>query len=356
MASIDNRGGRWRAQVRRTGHPLQSATFATRGAAETWARRIEREMDQGRATGQGVAVKATLGELIDRYVAETKPAGRNKRAVLASLRAELGGYHLRDLTASVIIAWGRSRSAAGAGPVTISIDLTYLAGVLETARAVWRLHVPREPLADARSALRHLGLVGKSRERTRRPSGPELAAIFAAIERRRLPELPLRDIVEFAIASGMRLGEIVRIRRADLDPGRRVVLVRDRKDPRRKAGNNQLVPLLDVTGYDALAIALRQPASPDGRLFPYRAQSVSRGWQRACAAAGVLDLHFHDLRSEAASRMFESGLPVEVVALCTGHREWRTLQRYARLRAEDVPLRFPAGGRAKPAPPRRDRA
>ncbi|MDA9530231.1 hypothetical protein [Bradyrhizobium sp. CCBAU 25338] len=34
--------------------------------------------------------------------------------------------------------------------------------------------------------------------------------------------------------------------------------IRDRKDPRAKEGNNQKVPLLNLTGYDAWEIMLQQ--------------------------------------------------------------------------------------------------
>jgi hypothetical protein len=54
---------------------------------------------------------------------------------------------------------------------------------------------------------------------------------------------------------------------------------------------------------------------------------------------------FHDLRHERTSRLFEAGLPIEKVALVTGHKDWRQLQRYTNLKVEDLlklPLRAAA--------------
>ena len=48
------------------------------------------------------------------------------------------------------------------------------------------------------------------------------------------------------------------------------------------------------------------------------------------------DLHFHDLRHEAISRFFETGLTIPEVALISGHRDYRMLARYTHLRAADV--------------------
>jgi site-specific recombinase XerD len=44
----------------------------------------------------------------------------------------------------------------------------------------------------------------------------------------------------------------------------------------------------------------------------------------------------HDLRHEGTSRLFEAGLSIEKVALVTGHKDWRMLQRYTNLKPEDL--------------------
>ena len=46
----------------------------------------------------------------------------------------------------------------------------------------------------------------------------------------------------------MRLDAICRVTFEDFDAKNRVLIVRDRKDPRRKDGNHHLIPLLDVSG------------------------------------------------------------------------------------------------------------
>ena len=57
---------------------------------------------------------------------------------------------------------------------------------------------------------------------------------------------------------------------------------------------------------------------------------------RLCRRIGIENLHFHDLRHEATSRLFERGLnPIEVASI-TGHKDTRMLLRYTHLRAEDL--------------------
>ncbi|MEP1612274.1 MAG: tyrosine-type recombinase/integrase [Roseobacter sp.] len=71
-----------------------------------------------------------------------------------------------------------------------------------------------------------------------------------------------------------------------------------------------------------------------GRIFPYNSRSVGTAFRRACVEVSIKDLHFHDLRHEGTSRLFEAGFAIEQVALVTGHKEWKMLRRYTHIRPE----------------------
>ena len=78
------------------------------------------------------------------------------------------------------------------------------------------------------------------------------------------------------------------------------------------------------------------PIDLSGQVFPVSITALRGLWIRACRRAGIKDLHFHDLRHEATSRLFEKGLnPVEVATI-TGHKDTRMLMRYTHLRAGDL--------------------
>ena len=57
---------------------------------------------------------------------------------------------------------------------------------------------------------------------------------------------------------------------------------------------------------------------------------------RACQDLAIKDLHFHDLRHEGTSRLFEAGFAIEQVALVTGHKDWKMLRRYTHLKPESL--------------------
>jgi integrase len=127
----------------------------------------------------------------------------------------------------------------------------------------------------------------------------------------------------------MRLDEICRVECKDFDAFKKTLLIRNRKDPRRKSGNSQRIPLLDVSGYDAVAIIQEQRSlagKAGSRIFPYNGRSVGTAFRRQCRALNIDDLHFHDLRHEGTSRLFEAGFPIEQVSLVTGHKDWKMLR------------------------------
>jgi integrase len=143
------------------------------------------------------------------------------------------------------------------------------------------------------------------------------------------------EIIQFAIASAMRAGEIGGLRWDDLNERDKTILIRDRKDPQEKIGNNQTVPLLKIGELDAFEIVKRQPKTSE-LIFPWKFDTVSSIFPRACRALGIVDLHFHDFRHEGVSRLFEAGYQIQEVAIVSGHKDWAQLKRYTQLKAKDL--------------------
>ncbi|MDA7946059.1 MAG: site-specific integrase [Hyphomicrobiaceae bacterium] len=334
------RSGNWRAQVRRKGR-YASQTFKRRRDAETWALETERRVDRGESISSTRPdhIK-TFADLIDLHIADMhevkKPLRRSKAYSLHKLKTHLGTSDFNNLNRQNLIDYGRFRAKEGAGPVTLGSELSYINTIITHAAAVHGISVSKEPVDFARVALRRLGLVGRGIERDRRPTQSELDAIFEFFEGNARQHIPVARIVQFAVATAMRQAEICRIRWADVDERRRTVIVRDRKDPQKKDGNHQRVPLLDLTGYDAWALLQEQKRVSHNHelIFPYNGRSVGTAFRRATRSLGIEDLHFHDLRHEATSRLFEAGLSIERVALVTGHKDWKMLRRYTHLKPE----------------------
>lgn len=336
MATFTERDGRWRALVRKAGQ-TKCATFGTKAAAQQWAKTVERELEELKATGVMQPRDVTVGDLVDRYIDELYPAkrwGRSKANDLAFLKKHLGHHLAGKLTSYLLTEFFRKRQKDGAGPVVISSQVGYMVQLLRIARDVWHLDVPLKAAEGARLALSTAGAIGKGRRRDRRVSDGELASLLAHF-RGQESTVPMVDIAKFCVATGMRISEVCRLEWRDLDRDARTILVRDRKHPTEKIGNNQLVPLLAATGFDAFEIIGRQPRK-EPRIFPYNHRTVSAYFTRAVTETGLDDLHLHDLRHEAISRLFAAGYRIEQVALVSGHRDWAMLKRYTHVRAADL--------------------
>lgn len=266
-----------------------------------------------------------------------KAPGRSKDATLQMLKRELGKLRLVEIDRERLVRFGRERAATGAGPVTVGMDIGAVRLVLSHAAAVHGVPVKVEPVDLARIALKRLGLIGKSNERDRRPTEEELQALFAHFDANDRMTIPMSRMIKFAIATAMRQEEICRVTWSDLNERTKMLTIRDRKDPRAKKGNDQRIPLLAISGYDAMALIEEQRAhraNDDDRIFPHHHKSAGTAFTRACRELRIEDLHFHDLRHEGTSRLFEAGFAIQQVALVTGHKDWKMLRRYTHLRPE----------------------
>jgi integrase len=201
----------------------------------------------------------------------------------------------------------------------------------------------RLAVTSSMKMLRSVGVVADSERRERRPSEPELQRLEEWFLDRPRSSVPMMDIVLFAICTTMRLGEIVGaggIVWEDFDESQNEIWIRARKDPTTNSGRDDLVPLLaGPVKYlgktiDPVEIMLAQKSARRrvGRVFPYAETTVSAAFARAVDATGVEDLTFHDLRHDGISRLFEAGYSIPEVAVVSGHRSWKNLQRYTHIK------------------------
>jgi integrase len=319
--------------LKRKGRPpyREAATFDRRPQAVAWMKNREAELRQEGGIERAKVRGMTLGDAIDRYVQDSqKEIGRTKAGVLKAIKGyDLGKMVADDIGSQDIVAFARELGSTGMKPQTVMNYLSHLSAVFAVAQPGWGIPLDRQAMLDAFAVAKRLGLTSKSEKRDRRPEISEidrLLAYFDAQAQRVPGVVPMSRIIPFALFSTRRLGEIVRIEWKDWDPEGSRVLVRDMKHPGEKAGNDQWC---DVP---APAIQFMGAAQKAGRIFPYSEDAIGANFTRACKLLEIEDLHFHDLRHEGISRLFEMGWTIPKAASVSGHRSWQSLQRYAHLR------------------------
>ncbi len=314
----------------------ESQSFERKKAAEVWAKRRETELNEPGAIRRLSKSSVTLADIIDQYLSEVskaRPLGKTKEATLKAIgRSYLGEFSDIQITKDALVDFALWRMGPEGGkvkPQTAGNDLAHLGAVLSLASAAWGHAVDQTAMIQARLVLKKLGYKMKSRERDRRPTITELDNLFEAFSRShasRPSSMPMAKISAFALFSTRRQEEITRIRWADLDDKRRAVLVRDMKNPGDKWGNDVWCHLPD----EAWELIQSMPRKYK-EIFPYTVDAIQAAWSRAIAINQIKDLHFHDLRHEGVSRLFEMGWDIPRVASVSGHRNWNSLRRYTHL-------------------------
>ena len=168
----------------------------------------------------------------------------------------------------------------------------------------------------------------KSRKRRLMPSEKEHLLTAASLQR----NIYIASIVEFAIETGMRRSEILKLRWCDVDLENGFASLYDTKN-----GEDRRVPLTR-----RCIEVLQTVPHTNEQVFPIYATYLHLAWNRARNKAGITDLRFHDLRHEAVSRFFEMRMSVSEVALISGHKDLRQLFKYIHLNPSNVFKKYEA--------------
>ena len=255
--------------------------------------------------------------------------GRTKRFDLLKLAgSSLAKKNIYRLTSADIIKHCAERNKT-VKPQTVKNDVVWLKAVLETIKGVNNYDYSLEMFDSSNKVMRKEGLIARPDERDRRPSKKELWLISRAYYSKKTPYL---HMLWFSIYSARRVSEVCKLRWVDINHDHRTILVRNMKTPGKKILN--LRSKLPLSAYK---IIMRQPKT-DYRIFPYNPKTISDMFTKTCKRIGIEDLHLHDMRHEAVSRLFEKGLNIADVSQISLHQSWASLKVYTNLKPEDVDI------------------
>ena len=319
MATFRKRSDAWQARIQRNGYPDQSKTFSTRSEALAWARNTESEMDKGITQQIITNNKALLRDLLERYKREVTvhkkhPAAEGYR-IDFWLRHRLASLPISAIKSADIARWREERLKLGRAPNTLRLELAVLSNLFTVAANEWSFEGLCNPTTKVKLPKLPSG-------RVKRLEDSEIQLILSCSD-----STLLKPIVMLAIETGMRRGEIASIEWRHIDFIKSTIFL-----PMTKNGDSRDVPM----SKGAQKIILELVKDGRDRVFNITPHGISIAFGRACKRANILDLHFHDLRHEAVSRLFEKGFSLPEVAAISGHKTWAMLKRYTHLKAEDL--------------------
>lgn len=329
MASIRQRGERWQARITRHGFPPEVKSFRTRQEAEAWARSVEVEVDKGVYQSRTTAERTTLADILQRYAEEVTPCkkgGKDEAIRLNALRKmRIAKYALANLTPAAVASF-RDERLKTVSSGTVIRDLAVLSSILNHARREWGF-----PIENAVQSIR------KPRQpqgRERLLSDDEEHALLDAVAPigRRSPWV--QPVITLALETAMRRGELLALRWEHVNLDRRTALLPDTKN-----GSRRVVPLSPR----AVETLRRLPRSIDGRVFPISAAALHLRFKLACKRAGIAELHFHDLRHTATTRLADKLTNLAELSAVTGHKSLQMLKRYYHPSAEALAQKLAQG-------------
>ena len=327
MASIRKYKGGYRAQVYVKGQRA-SDTFRTNREAQAWASAKEAELAEAPAT------RHTVRQLIERYQEEVIPKKKGKdhedRQATAFLRdfPELADKKLSDVDTPDMAAWRDARLKT-VSDATVLRSLNWLRHAFRLAREEWKW-MSHNPLKGMR-------LPQQPAPRVRRVSPMEARAICRMLGYRpgKAPKTKGQEVAlafMVGLRSGMRAGEILSLGKDNLDLKRRVASVEHKTQ--HITGKPRDVPLTRQ------AIRLLRPVAHLEKCLSLSSATLDALFRKARDRLLIEDLHFHDSRAEALTRLSRK-VDVLTLARISGHKDLRILQlAYYRETAAEIAARL----------------
>lgn len=331
MAEPKRRGDSWFVQVREKGVSC-SASFKTKREALDWRDETRRKI----RAGKGVAGDRTVGDLLEEYASKVSPKKDGNQweqvRIRKFLRHDVAKVKLADLKPKHMADW-RDEQLVKLKPGSVRRELNLWSGAFSIARDEWHW-IEANPLSKIDWPEDDEG-----RKRLVRPD--ELERLWHVVGH----ELSTRQsravlAFEFACHTAMRNGEILDLQPEDIDLGRSVLRVNGGKT--RAARRD--VPLFA----EAKAILERILALNLRPVFGLTGKSRDAMWRRAVEKAGITDLHFHDSRHTAITRLSRV-MELLPLARAVGISNLKTLLVYYNETAEETAARINASAAASVA-------
>jgi integrase len=355
------KSGKWFIEVRRKGIEVSRA-FPSHRRAEDWARAMETAIDNGDYAQHVLEVAAPpLSEILDDYIKLDQVKAHKGYAQEKQRALQISTYPLAQIPVTAItgpdllayrdtreaecrarslrlnanrLAAGKPEGKVSDGANTIRNELALISSAYTWLIARKKHGVTENPVKAGIKPK-----APKGRKRRLKPDEEELLLACAEGDLKpqgggRVRNPAFRVVLLFGMDTAMRLSEILNLTWDRVDLVNSVAIL---EEGETKNGEDRDVPLSP-----RILIALAElPGKHKAgeKVFDYTTDGFRSTWYETLDKAGIdnLSLHFHDLRHEATSKLFEkSDLSIMEAATVTGHKDPRMLSRYTHLSGADI--------------------
>lgn len=308
--------------------------------SKTDARRAEAEARRDAALPRSGKPPLTLDQAAELYAEKVDgmPSWSNTKRILSAMLAAIGPNRLLAEIEQMDLMRAVAKRRAGRANSSVNRELNVW-------RAVWR-HAAKARF-DCGDQPDWTALYLKvPRKAARTASHAEQDALFAAIR------ADHADWVRFALLSGWRVSEVVRLTWREVDLAARVARTRIKGgDVIERPLTNEMValvanqPRVAVQVFTTVCQATRsahvdklgrkQSARVKGRRYPLSKNGWRKAWVAALTDAGIEGFTFHGLRHTRATQIVRTTGNLVAASKALGHRSIQTTMRYANADTND---------------------
>lgn len=294
----------------------QSAGTERREEAEAYLAKLT--LDAYREAHFGIKPERSWQEAVVRYLdlKANLRSFRDVQRICRQLHPYLGDLTLNQISGDVVWSIAQGELKRGNKPATVNRYLALIRNLLHVARDEWQWidSFPKIRMLSG-EVERDKWLTREEADRLIQACPPHLAAL-----------------VRFALATGMRAGEITGLEWNRVDLARQTAWLNQTKN-----GTPRGVPL----NLDAVAVLQEQVGQHPDFCFTYRGKPIgwdvtNTAWHNALKKAGFDDFRFHDLRHTWASWHRQAGTSVDELKDLGGWKTRSMVDRYAKFATENL--------------------
>ena len=317
------------AQVRIAPFRPIARSFPAKLAAQAWAEETEKSLKAQRDRGadRGDLSALTIKTLIDEFRADPEVKSRRYFPDLELLLAWWSNEHGTDRVADL----GVLKLRAARDRLKSSGETARAAGTvnryLSAMRACWNWGRASGLIAQERVWPSRLMLT-EPRGRSRYLSDSELANLLAAAEKE---SAVVHAAILVSLATGVRQGELFRLKWSDVDFARQRVRILETKNGESRAVHLPAVASEALKALKRSPIVGQQSVFLDPNGVPFDKGRLAVRWNAIRKAAGLENFRWHDLRHSCASFLAQQGATLLEIGSVLGHKSPSVTMRYSHL-------------------------
>jgi len=317
---VYKRNNKWSCAVRRKGVGSIYKTFLNKADAEKWGRVKEREFDQGlfqNNSNKSITFKDLLIDYRKHVTIKKKSYCSEYYRIERLINHKLSRKFIHAITV-IDIRNLQDEFIKKVSPSTVNKYIVQVSVVLNYAVKVLDMYLPF-------NVCRNVKRLKEPEFNDTRVSIQDELKLLKAAEQSKL--ICLKAMIIIAVDCGLRRGEIFKLKRDDVDFNNATAKLRDTKN-----GTTRTVGLSPRTIVEIKTL----PISIDGKIFNVVSANQFKNHWKICKRLAGVEIRFHTLRHEFASRLFEKGWDIAEVATQGGWKDWKVLRRYTKISGQHL--------------------